>query len=375
MDKEKTAAVYDLLYLIFCVINGETPDKDRVSGIDLELIYSIAERHSLLCIAAYALEKAGIKDEKFSRAKGKAIRRAAIFDMERANVLSALDKAEIWYLPLKGCVLKELYPQIGMREMADNDILFDNTRADDVRAIMEDLGFTVKSFGLGAHDSYLKPPVSNFEMHRTLFADGYNDNFRKYYKNVKSRLIKDDNSFCHSFRDGDFYIYMIGHEYKHYSQAGTGLRSLLDTYVFLKQKGGALDFDYIDRETEKLGISSFEKENRQLSLSLFGGGEQSAENKEMLGYVASSGTYGTLKNHVENQLNKNGNSKIRYILKRVFLPMDTVRASFPAFAKYPVLLPFLPAYRLIRGMTKHGKTIFTELKMIIKYNKKQGENK
>lgn len=37
--------------------------------------------------------------------------------------------------------------------------------------------------------------------------------------------------------------------------SGTGLRSIVDLYVFLKSAGDKLDRDYVDGELEKLGIS------------------------------------------------------------------------------------------------------------------------
>ena len=39
-----------------------------------------------------------------------------------------------------------------MREFADHDILIDASRAEDVRAVMEGLGFTAGHFGTGNHD-------------------------------------------------------------------------------------------------------------------------------------------------------------------------------------------------------------------------------
>ena len=127
-------------------------------------------------------------------------------------------------MPLKGSLLKDLYPRYGMRQMSDNDILFDSSRAEDVRQIMESMGFTTKHFGHGNHDVYFKKPVSNFEMH-TSIINRNNERMFEYYRNVKERLIKNDNDACgYHFSDEDFYIFMIAHEYKHYTGGGTGLR-------------------------------------------------------------------------------------------------------------------------------------------------------
>lgn len=382
MDKaEYKNAIMDVAYLCACAVNGQIPDATRVSGMNIDHLYSAADRNLLTGITAMALESAGVKDPAFTQAKGKAIRKVAAFDLEREAILDAFEKAGIWYLPLKGAVLKDLYPMIGMRQMADNDILCDASRTADVRAIMESHGFeTDKAYGHGAHDSFFKPPVYNFEMHRTLFSANHDKRIRSYYENVKGRLkCVDGKEFERRFSDEDFYVYMIAHEYKHYSGGGTGLRSLLDTYVYILNKGKTLDWDYISGEIEKLGITDFESKNRSLALHLFCGDALSCEDQSMLDYVISSGTYGTVENRVNNGIAKKGDGiigKVRYVFSRIFLPLDVVRSSFPLFIKYPVLLPFLPFYRAIRGVTTRRNVMKAELKTIAGYKqKKDRENK
>ena len=142
---------------------------------------------------------------------------------------------------------------------------------------------------------------------------------------------------------------MLAHEYKHYSNSGTGLRSLLDTYVFLKKYCEPLNTEYIRTEAGKMGIAEFEKKNRELALCLFGGGTPDEEQQEMLAYVVSSGVYGSIKHRVDNRVKALGGGregKRRYILQRLFLPMESVRASYPFFYRHKLLLPGLVLYRL-----------------------------
>ena len=271
-QNEYTEACMDVVYLAACAVNGEIPDAERAAGMDLANLYTAAERHLLTGITAIALESASVKDEAFTQAKGKAIRKVAAFDVERAAVLAKLEEAGIWYMPLKGSVLKDCYPRIGMRQMADNDILFDAARAEDLRTIMESLGFTAERIGVSAHDIYHKPPLANFEMHRTLFMPGTHDAIYQYYNAIHDKMIRDeDKAYGYHLSPEDFYLYMIAHEYKHYTAGGTGLRSLLDTYVYLKVKGETLDWTYISGELDKMEIAEFEEKNRGRALRLFGG--------------------------------------------------------------------------------------------------------
>jgi len=344
-----------LVYLLACAVNGVVPDADLVKELDLPALYRAASRHMLASAVGVALELAGIHDADFERARNYAIRRAALMSADMAAVAQRLQAEGIWYAPLKGAVLQHLYPVYGMREMCDHDILVDAGRADDVREIMEDLGFSTKYFRIGNHDVYFKKPISNFEMHRALFGAAVDEGLLEYYRGLESRLLGDgcEKHFCPE----DFYLYLCAHEYKHYVVSGTGLRSLLDIYVYLREVD--LDRGYVVAEAEKMGIADFEEANRSLALRLFSGQQLSSADWEMLGYILSSGVYGTIGNHVENTMAKNGYGKIRYALARFFVPVsrknkeyESFASRYPVFYEHKVLLPLLPFYRTIRAMRK-----------------------
>ena len=80
----------------------------------------------------------------------------------------------------------------------------------------------------------------------------------------------------------------------------------MDTYVYLKKKGDALDWNYIAGELDKLGIADFESQNRSLALHLFSVEKLTEQDEEMLDYILSSGTYGTVQNCVSNKVKKLG---------------------------------------------------------------------
>ena len=345
--------VRDVIYLASCAVNERIPDKARIAAMDLPSVYAFACRHMITAAVAMALESAGCREKYFRQAVAAAQRKAVIFQKTLEDVKKGLEEAGIWYMPLKGAVLKDLYPKYSMREFADHDILFDASRAENVKALMEGLGFTAEHFGASNHDCYYKNPCLNFEMHRALFGPGHDEKLYAYYQHVEERLLGD--GFEKRFTPEDFYVYFLAHEYKHYSNGGTGLRSLLDTYVYLSKT--RLDMNYVEAETEKLGIREFEKQNRALSLHLYGGEALTASDREMLDYILSSGTYGTIAHSVQNKLRKTGWSKIRYMLDRFSVPVSrknpkytAYAGSYPFFYRHRVLLPLLPFYRTFRAI-------------------------
>lgn len=370
MTEENKKVLDDLVYLAACAVNGQVPEKSRTDGMDLSLVYEAAQNHKLAAAAGMALESAGIRNEAFVQAVAKAMRKNALLDADRAELTRKLEEAGIWYMPLKGAILKDLYPRYGMREMADNDILVDAARAQDVRQIMESLGFETIRIGKMAHDTYHKEPVSNFEIHRMLFDVTAGSALDQYYQDVEKRLIPDGESTSRRrFSTEDFYLYLVAHEYKHYSQGGTGLRSLLDTYMFLRKYREAMDIAYIAAEAGKMGLDGFEKQNRELASHLFIGVPLTEMDEKMLAYIIASGTYGLYENKVSNKVESFGGGargKLRYFLTRLFIPMDTIRTAYPVVYRHKILLPFLYVYRIIKGLTFRRGVTMADLKALKK---------
>lgn len=357
----QSQVVKDLAYLVSCAVNSRKPEKERIDSMDVDAVLKLASRHSLAAATAMALESAGYKTKETEIRIISAVRRAAYFEAEWETIKKKLEEAEIWYLPLKGMILKDFYPQYGMREMADYDILFDASRQENVRTIMEGLGYTAEEYGKSNHDTYHKQPVLNFEMHSSLFNHTHRDyaNIYSYYLNSTEEKLLGD-GYEKYFSNEDFYLHLVAHEYKHYCLAGTGLRSLLDIYVFL-QHYETLNLEYIEEEAIKMGCSEYERINRNLALQLFGEREMTAEGEEMLTYIVSSGTYGTPKQLAQNKMTRKGWGKARYMLSRFLVPFskknsdyDWYSRKYPTFYKHKVLLPILPIYRTISAI-KRGR--------------------
>ena len=376
-------AAYDMLYLCACAVNGVCPSEEKTSAMDLAKLCKVCKDHSLSAISAMALSQTSAPIPKeWLAEKEKAVRKNILFDAERERICRFLESNGIWHMPLKGVIIKDMYPKFGMRQMADNDILYDEKFQNTVLEFMKESGYDAASVGAGAHDTYYKEPIYNFEMHRMLFSEmsdafsGKGKNkFFEYYKNVKERLLPvEGKSFAYRFNDEDYYVYVTAHEYKHYSGGGTGLRSLLDRYVYLSKKK-ELDFGYIEAECQKLGIADFERASRALCLRVFASSElpKLTESEEaMLSEYLFFGTYGTLERSYKNKLKALGGGKIdkkakmRYFLGRLFPPMEFYKTSYPLAYKTKVLIPFVWLKRVLRALFKRRKAIKSEINIVKK---------
>ena len=372
---------YDVIRLMNCAIHGTTPDRETLAAMDLPAVHKMAARHSVVsmlyhplerAVAAYGREALPCDDELlrlWKEEKGRTVRRSILFDEERQQVYAYMDEAGIWYLPLKGILLQEYYPKMGMRQMADNDILFDPAYRRDIRRYFKKNGYKVAAYGRVIHDTYQKEPFYNFEMHVDLAVESQKRKYPKY-RNIRRLLVRQSKERMECrFTDKDFYIHLMMHAYHHLEGGGFGLRTFADVAVFTQAKGAELDWEYIHRDLEQLELSDFELEVHQLAHALFGQ-EQfcpqrlTAEEAERLDYYIGSGTYGTKENHMKQmgvETDRRG-----YLRQRLFPPMGFYEDNFPLLYKYRILIPFFLLFRAARLLFTGFGRFATELKLMKK---------
>jgi hypothetical protein len=333
----------------------------------------------------YGVLPQGLSAETFSRFERdyKRVAQCIVsYALEREKITSFMEQNGIWYAPMKGIILQNYYRELGMRQMADNDIYFDISRRKDIKNYMVQNGYSVALYNVGAHDTYKKLPFYNFEMHVYLYRESTSTEFYKYYKNIKSKLLKDENSdFGYHFSKEDFYLHTITHIYKHYTYGGIGLRFLMDVFVYLQGEEAALDWDYINSELGKLNIIEFEASVRALAKKVFSTecgnlrenkGFVNENDVEELKYYISSGTYGTKEHEVNNKLKnitgteeKTKTGKVKYILRRLFPDKFYYEENYPFLYKTKIFIPFFVVYRMIfRGLFLKRKNAKLELDIL-----------
>ncbi len=364
----------DLIYLLSCAFNEEIPSIERCREMNLADVYHIASSHFLASAAAFTLEQVMELPHEFDQAKKKAIRKLSLFDIERSAILAEFEKAGIWYLLLKGIVLGKYYPKIAMREMSDNDILCDPKRIDDIRPIMERRGYSFERIENSNEDVYKKQPTMDFEIHRTLFNENDSVLLSEYYKDISERLVC-KSGFCYMLSDNDFYIYLISHIYKHYSNCGTGLRSLADVYVFLNKTEDTLDWEYISAELKKNKLFDFERMVSSLSKKVFTKTALTETEEKILDYFIFSCVYGNKDTGRTNRYLREMNydlsdkSKRKYFRNRIFISGKNLEKNYPFVNKHRILYPALVVYRPIKGLIVRPKSIFGEYREVKKLKK------
>ncbi len=377
-----TETLQALLYLTGCAVNGIVPQKERIQTADLNAVFSLSDRQSLLTLTHYAVARAfggSLPNEanlqEWDVNNQLLTYRSLLMNEDLSRLLDYLEKNGIWYMPMKGAVLQYMYPTPETRQKTDFDVLFDNDHQHKVLQWFVDNGYEAESFGTMLHDKYIKKPFFCFEMHRALLWYSPGTKWAEYYDNVETRLIPDtDKTFGRHFSDEDFYIHVVTHGYRHHIYAGIGIRFLLDCYLLVKNNGKSMDWDYVDKELALIGISDFEKKVRHLCQALFSHPEAlrldslTQEESDFLEPFVLAGTHGSSEMLVRNRVQNNSTKqKIKYAWSRLFPNREFMLYNYPFFRRHLWLLPAGYVYRLIVRIKVNHKHLASEIKALRKY--------
>lgn len=316
-------------------------------------VYEFGKMHGVEAMAFYGalpyIKEQTELYEAWKRSRDQNLIQALTQEAEKEALFRELSRRGVDFLPLKGCKMRTLYCQAEFRQMSDLDILVKPDRMLQVSEIMESLGYEMQEMGEKHHDEYFKEPYVTAEIHRQLVPMDSPGEY--YYRNVWERLLPDSEIQGEfRFTPEDFYIHQIVHFASHFETRGSGIRSLMDIYVYLSAFGSSLNREYILRELDELKLTRFCEEMETLSFKWFGVDmnvcrlTEKREN-ELRREIFASGTYGTweamsmqrMKNCTDES---NRTESVKYVLTRIFMSKKELSYSYPILRQYGFMLPF-----------------------------------
>lgn len=171
----------------------------------------------------------------------------------------------------------------------------------------------------------------------------------------------------------DAYVYIIAHAYKHFIFSGTGIRTLIDIYVY--NESCSLDTNYIQEQCKILGIKDYEKQAREMAYKLFDVLTNdffslTQEELEYINYYLTSGTYGTAKQRMQNEIHKyelegSKHAKAKYLFRRLFPEAAWFKKNYKFLDSYPFFIPFFAEFRIITKVFTSWKKWTSEIKNIL----------
>ncbi|HZJ78558.1 MAG TPA: nucleotidyltransferase family protein, partial [Clostridia bacterium] len=337
-------------------------------------IYSLCRLHNVESVVYYSIKKLSKKPpENVSRQFEKAYKNHVVCDAvqcaEGELIASEFEKMGIAFLFLKGFIIKDYYPRSEMRSMGDIDILFRENDYKKIDDIMQNLGYKGSPLYENVY-CYEKSNGVVVEMHNSLTRDG-----KDHFANPWERLtLKGSTGNHYEMTNEDFYIYMIMHAFRHYSNKGIGIRSVMDIYVFNKRFKDTLDYEHINKVFNDNGIYNFASKMKALSEFWFGNGKRESGLQNISDYILSGGTFGSFEASFFSDLGSSKQKnitirKFRYIFKKLFPTYLRMCKSYPILRKHKYLLPYMWLVRGLKLLIFNSKHIFSVLIAVMKIKK------
>lgn len=342
-----------LLFGILALVRSAITKEKAVlpPDFDYKTAYHIGLRHQIVSMMYYGIKNSDIvpPDEignEMFQMTVQMLMRSENQMMEIGKILEIFEQNGIDYMPLKGILLKHLYPSADLRIMGDADILIRMEQYPSIRSLMIQLGYTdIKET---EHELvWDKPGMLHLELHKRLISTLNKDYYAYFGDGWQFAKLADGSSFRYELSDEDQFIYLFTHFSKHYRYAGIGIKHVVDLWVYTRHYQN-LDLQYIEAELEKLQLLQFYKNIRRLISVWF----EDAENDDITDLISlvifNSGSFGTYESKLASEMvraiKSTGSFKkanISKIWKLTFPDYSTMCKKYPVLHRMSFLLPVM----------------------------------
>ncbi len=274
-----------LLSILGAFLN-ERPLEAPPQGMSIKALLSLAKRHKVAAIVGYmAASNPGVCDAQFLglfvNELNYSVARETQQTAESHSVNDAFRRADIKYLPLKGYVMREYYPESYLRYCVDYDVLVEEEAVARAEEVLVQLGYQCDHW-CEHHAAFHKRNLFSVELHFKLF-----NTFNLYTEVRKvewASLIPYDETEYRFTRE-DFYRYMVEHLLKHWAGDDVKIRDVLDIGFYNRKFGSTLNRVKLDADLATGGSLQFAKNVERLADVCFNGASGDPLLDEMLLYI------------------------------------------------------------------------------------------
>lgn len=334
--------------ILFALIGFEIFQKEIGEQIEesitpdmLPQLYQLSKAHDVVHIVAKALsylDKLGSDEisQKLQKAMFMAVYRYERLKYELTRIEEVFEAEKIQFIKLKGSVIRDYYPEPWLRTSCDIDILVheeDLQRTCD--CLMTKLGYT-SDMEMHYHDiSLFSQSGVHLELHHNIkentpSIDGVLGQVWRHSTPVGTA------KYCYAQSNEYFYFHMLAHMSYHFMHGGCGIRPFID--LLLIKRKFRFDEAYRMSLLEQGELRKFAEQAEALSEVWFDHKSHTDLTQSMEDYILSGGIYGNLENQVAVQQSKKG-GKFKYVLSRIWLPLDSLKFRYPVLNKHKWLLP------------------------------------
>lgn len=336
---------------LFCVLRKVflgTTKTNEISVTDeaLDALFKLAKKHDIAHIIALGLKDVlPAKQDTFpvERMIFQAVYRYEQMNYDYIRLCETLEELEVPFIPLKGAVMRQFYPEPWMRTSCDIDILINQDDLErTVSKLVEECGYTYT--GKCSHDvSLFTPNRHHIELHYDLIEDFVSTQASGVLKSVWNTTVPHENKrYWREMPDEMFYFYHISHMAKHVVTGGCGIRPLIDLWLLDRMDGA----DYLKRDDllRQGNLWNFAAAARKLSKVWMEGAEKDEISAQLENYILYGGVYGNIENRIKVRQQKKGRG-LKYVFSRIIIPYSDIKLFYPILQKHRWLTPFMQVRR------------------------------
>ncbi len=332
----------EVISVIRSSLSGE---KAKVSdSFDLNRLYSFSESQQIQTLIFSSIgEDIRLKDDsiytKFFTSVCRAINISEQQQHELGILFNTFEKSGIDYLPIKGIVMKKLYPAPEYRSMSDADILVCKEQSSVVDKIMSEAGYTHTE--TDDNVTVWEKGCVVVELHVSFVPT--DSDLYDYYGGGEWDIAVRDSGTHFSLKNEDFFIATLLHFVKHLRESGAGIRNICDFYILFKAYP-ELDRNYLIEKLKSFDLDVFYGHLIDVVNCWFADGEETDAVTELTDIMFRSGTYG-IKSVGDSTVNaqymqRYSHAKLVKLYHMAFFGKDRMRREFPILCKAPYLMPF-----------------------------------
>lgn len=348
MDRSADILIDLIRYAVFDPDSSSVASEPISDEILVEL-YMLAKRHNLAGMVAHALEAQNL----LQKSPVSSLFRKAMFNeiyyYEKLNftyqmLCEALEDAQIPFLPLKGTVMRQYYPQPWMRTSCDIDILVHENDIPRAKAVFTSV-LSFKESGRTTHDiSFYSTDRIHVELHYELIESKRAGKAGQVLERIWEHAAPvQGGSYRHKLDDAMFYFYHIAHTTKHFESSGCGIRMFLDLCLLMEpMKNSRSQIEVLLRES---GLLTFDKVACEICRVWFSGQEHTINSRKLESFILDGGTFGTREN-IDITGKRRHRGTAGYLLSKAFIPYKSLKKLYPIMEKWPILAPICAVHRV-----------------------------
>lgn len=345
-----------VIRMLASVINNT--ELDGFDG-DWEKLIEFSKEQSVLNLVAYAVDNMKDKPDAemcnfLSQIRKQKMLTEAVQEIEAGDVFAKLEEMGVKYMPLKGFIVKNLYPSPDMRTMSDIDVIIDKNELRRVVDAFVNDGFSYVGEG-DLHANVSRGKI-NLEFHHAMVDEKYTKLNEYYGDGFKLAKPVEGSEYRYELSKEDLYVFLIVHIAKHYQYGGTGIRTLLDIYVYEKAIP-ELDYDYINGELKKIGLDKFYEKLRKIVYDWFSGNFD-GNYDSVSAYIVAGGVYGVqgiqkLNHFINENMDNLEDARKKTAVENIFPPLEIMQIRYPVLNKQKWLLPLFWIVRIIQTLIQN----------------------